>query len=297
MQPIFFSHVIHTGSYQIACQYCHAGARRSSDAGRALGGEVHGLPQDRGRPGQRAGPEAPRLLGTSSSPSRGCGSSGSPSTRSSRTRPHPGGARRARPATAASRRWSRCTPTTGQSIVNDLMNLAGMPVPAAQADHGLVRRVPPRRERQGRAGGAAAAGRLARRCPARGQRDARAQRAARVRRLPPLAESPSPLRGEGRGSGAEGRGAAMQVIATTLVRLSRRRRGGLRHAIRGGDRARDPTRRHVRPRARWARRPPRQCARLVPGPHRHRVARGGPPDGASACACSRAGCPPRPSPR
>jgi mono/diheme cytochrome c family protein len=33
VQPIFFSHVIHTGSYQIACQYCHAGARRSSDAG------------------------------------------------------------------------------------------------------------------------------------------------------------------------------------------------------------------------------------------------------------------------
>ncbi len=33
VQPIFFSHVIHTGSYQIGCQYCHAGARRSSDAG------------------------------------------------------------------------------------------------------------------------------------------------------------------------------------------------------------------------------------------------------------------------
>ena len=33
VQPIFFSHVIHTGSYQIACQYCHANARRSPDAG------------------------------------------------------------------------------------------------------------------------------------------------------------------------------------------------------------------------------------------------------------------------
>jgi hypothetical protein len=32
-QPIFFSHVIHAGSYQIACQYCHANARRSSAAG------------------------------------------------------------------------------------------------------------------------------------------------------------------------------------------------------------------------------------------------------------------------
>jgi DNA-directed RNA polymerase subunit RPC12/RpoP len=32
-QPIFFSHVIHAGSYQIACQYCHSGARRSNAAG------------------------------------------------------------------------------------------------------------------------------------------------------------------------------------------------------------------------------------------------------------------------
>jgi mono/diheme cytochrome c family protein len=32
-QPIFFSHVIHAGSFQIACQYCHTGARRSSAAG------------------------------------------------------------------------------------------------------------------------------------------------------------------------------------------------------------------------------------------------------------------------
>jgi mono/diheme cytochrome c family protein len=32
-QPIFFSHVIHAGSMQIACQYCHANARRSRTAG------------------------------------------------------------------------------------------------------------------------------------------------------------------------------------------------------------------------------------------------------------------------
>ena len=32
-QPIFFSHVIHSGSFQIACQYCHADARRSEYAG------------------------------------------------------------------------------------------------------------------------------------------------------------------------------------------------------------------------------------------------------------------------
>lgn len=32
-QPIFFSHLIHTGKYRIACQYCHADARRSEYAG------------------------------------------------------------------------------------------------------------------------------------------------------------------------------------------------------------------------------------------------------------------------
>jgi mono/diheme cytochrome c family protein len=32
-QPIFFSHVIHAGSFQIACQHCHADARRSHSAG------------------------------------------------------------------------------------------------------------------------------------------------------------------------------------------------------------------------------------------------------------------------
>ncbi len=32
-QPIFFNHVIHAGSFQIPCQYCHADARRSEFAG------------------------------------------------------------------------------------------------------------------------------------------------------------------------------------------------------------------------------------------------------------------------
>ena len=32
-QPILFSHVIHAGSFQIDCQYCHADARRSEYAG------------------------------------------------------------------------------------------------------------------------------------------------------------------------------------------------------------------------------------------------------------------------
>jgi mono/diheme cytochrome c family protein len=32
-QPIEFSHVVHAGSYQIPCEYCHADARRSTYAG------------------------------------------------------------------------------------------------------------------------------------------------------------------------------------------------------------------------------------------------------------------------
>src|SRR4029079_3017925 len=32
-QPILFSHLIHAGSFQIDCQYCHADARRSEYAG------------------------------------------------------------------------------------------------------------------------------------------------------------------------------------------------------------------------------------------------------------------------
>lgn len=32
-QPIFFSHLIHAGSFRIDCQYCHADARRSEYAG------------------------------------------------------------------------------------------------------------------------------------------------------------------------------------------------------------------------------------------------------------------------
>ena len=32
-QPIFFSHLVHAGKYQIDCQYCHANARRGPSAG------------------------------------------------------------------------------------------------------------------------------------------------------------------------------------------------------------------------------------------------------------------------
>ncbi len=32
-QPIFFNHIVHAGSFQLACQYCHAQARRGTAAG------------------------------------------------------------------------------------------------------------------------------------------------------------------------------------------------------------------------------------------------------------------------
>ncbi|MEX0602148.1 MAG: cytochrome c3 family protein, partial [Bacteroidota bacterium] len=31
-QPIAFSHAIHAGQYQIACQYCHSGVRSGANA-------------------------------------------------------------------------------------------------------------------------------------------------------------------------------------------------------------------------------------------------------------------------
>jgi mono/diheme cytochrome c family protein len=33
VQPVFFSHLVHAGSFRIACQFCHADARRSDYAG------------------------------------------------------------------------------------------------------------------------------------------------------------------------------------------------------------------------------------------------------------------------
>jgi len=53
VQPIFFSHVIHAGSYQIACQYCHANARRGASA----------VPRS-GRPGHRRFLRASALRGS-----------------------------------------------------------------------------------------------------------------------------------------------------------------------------------------------------------------------------------------
>lgn len=59
-QPIFFSHVIHAGSFGIHCQYCHAGARRGRAAGipsveRCMG--CHKIVAARGNP------EAQKLQG------------------------------------------------------------------------------------------------------------------------------------------------------------------------------------------------------------------------------------------
>ena len=77
VQPIFFSHVIHAGAFQIDCQYCHTGARRTSAAGSrrwsAAWAATRSWPP-------RATPRSRSCTATGSarSPSRGCGCSRCP---------------------------------------------------------------------------------------------------------------------------------------------------------------------------------------------------------------------------
>jgi Cytochrome c, mono- and diheme variants len=114
VQPIFFSHVIHTGSYQIACQYCHANARRSSDAGIPSVEKCMGCHKIVAAQGNE---QVQKLQGfwEKQQPCRGSACSGFPSTRSSRTRITCRRGWCARPVTAASRPWSRCTLRRGRT--------------------------------------------------------------------------------------------------------------------------------------------------------------------------------------
>jgi len=59
-QPILFSHLIHAGSFQIPCQYCHADARRSSTPEYPRSSAAW-LSQDHRSPGQSRDREDPRL--------------------------------------------------------------------------------------------------------------------------------------------------------------------------------------------------------------------------------------------
>ncbi len=129
VQPIFFSHVIHAGSYQIDCQYCHAGARRSPTAGlpsveRCMG--CHKIVAAQGNP------EVDKLKGywERKEPI--------PWVRIFKVPehaqfPHKNHIQAGLPCQTCHGRVEamervNAGPTgTGQSIVNDLMNLAGMP--------------------------------------------------------------------------------------------------------------------------------------------------------------------------
>ena len=119
VQPIFFSHVIHTGSYQIACQYCHASARRSSDAGMPSVEKCMGCHKIVAAQGNE---QVQKLHGywNKQQPIPWIRVFKIPEYAQFPHKQHvAAGLVSARPATAASRRWSRCTAVTGQSIVND----------------------------------------------------------------------------------------------------------------------------------------------------------------------------------
>lgn len=128
VQPIFFSHVIHAGSFRIDCQYCHAGARRTSAAGipsveRCMG--CHKIIAAQGNP------EVQKLHGywERKEPI--------PWVRIFKIPeyvyfPHKNHVRAGLPCQTCHGRieaMEQVHAQTGQSIVNDLMNLALMPVP------------------------------------------------------------------------------------------------------------------------------------------------------------------------
>jgi len=129
VQPIFFSHVIHAGSFGINCQYCHAGARRGPSAGlpsveRCMG--CHKIVANQGNP------EVDKLKGYWER------KESIPWVRIFKVPehaqfPHKNHVRAGVPCQTchgrieAMERVSAGPAGTGQGIVNDLKNLAGMP--------------------------------------------------------------------------------------------------------------------------------------------------------------------------
>jgi mono/diheme cytochrome c family protein len=128
VQPIFFSHVIHAGSFQIDCQYCHAGARRSSAAGlpsveRCMG--CHKIIAAQGNP------EVQKLHGywERKEPIPWVRIFKLPEHAKF---PHKNHVQAGLPCQTCHGRieaMEQVHAETGQNIVNDLKNLAGMPTP------------------------------------------------------------------------------------------------------------------------------------------------------------------------
>ncbi|MGH7415128.1 MAG: cytochrome c3 family protein [Candidatus Rokuibacteriota bacterium] len=127
-QPIFFSHVIHAGSYQIACQYCHAGARRSSAAGlpsveRCMG--CHKIVAAEGNP------EVQKLHGywERKEPIPWVRIFKIPEHAQFPHKPHVQAGVQCQTCHGRIEAMERVHAETGQSILNDLKNLALLPTP------------------------------------------------------------------------------------------------------------------------------------------------------------------------
>jgi mono/diheme cytochrome c family protein len=127
VQPIFFSHVIHAGSMGIACQYCHAGARRSSAAGlpsveRCMG--CHKIVAAQGNP------EVDKLRGywERKEPIPWVRVFKVPEHAQFTHQPHVQAGVQCQTCHGRIEAMEQVAARTGQNIVNDLLNLAALPV-------------------------------------------------------------------------------------------------------------------------------------------------------------------------
>ena len=126
VQPIFFSHVIHAGSMQIGCQYCHSNARRSSTAGvpsveRCMG--CHKIVANQGNP------QVEKLKGfwERQQPIPWVRIFKIPEYAEFPHKPHVASGLQCQTCHGRIEAMEQVAAVTGQSIVNDLQNLAGIP--------------------------------------------------------------------------------------------------------------------------------------------------------------------------
>jgi mono/diheme cytochrome c family protein len=135
VQPIFFSHVVHAGSMQIACQYCHANARRSNSAGvpsveRCMG--CHKIVAAQGNP------EVQKLQAywDKKAPIPWVRIFKVPEYAQFPHKQHVQAGLQCQTCHGRIEAMEQVAAQTGQSIVNDLQNLAGMPAPGAKLTMG-----------------------------------------------------------------------------------------------------------------------------------------------------------------
>jgi mono/diheme cytochrome c family protein len=128
VQPIFFSHVIHAGSMQIACQYCHVNARRSRVAGipsveRCMG--CHKIVAAEGNP------EVDKLKGywERKEPIPWVRIFKLPEFAEFTHKPHVQAGVQCQTCHGRIDAMERVHAETGTSLTNDLLNLTGMPIP------------------------------------------------------------------------------------------------------------------------------------------------------------------------